>query len=356
MKHLGLWLAVLWCLVLGAACSNDDPPGAGLAEGCILNTDCESPLVCAFRKCHLACTSSRDCKLGQRCMVSDRPFHVCQLDEERSCSYNSDCPDRQFCGIDLQCRDQCVANTDCLADQTCVGGTCADKNELREGGLPLALPEGGKDASTGQPCLYTSECPDPLVCRDLVCTRECLTNVDCAQGANCVSSRCVTNSGTIVGTDGGVVTDPSGKVTLTIPKGSLKAPIAVVIAPLKVWPEGALGPVFQIEPTGLQFEGEPSSTYRYSDTDIGATLPSDLHLANAVRATWVPLASTLDVGQKTVTATLAHLSVYGIVGQHGAEARCRDRRVNRRLRRLEHRRWGRRPSRLPGKCVQRSDH
>ena len=194
------------------------------------------------------------------------------------------------------------------------GGLAPTKTNYAKVGFRSPLPEGGKDASTGQPCLYTSECPDPLVCRDLVCTRECLTNVDCAQGANCVSSRCVTNSGTIVGTDGGVVTDPSGKVTLTIPKGSLKAPVAVVIAPLKVWPEGALGPVFQIEPTGLQFEGEPSSRTAIAIPISAPPCPSDLHLANAVRATWVPLASTLNLGQKTITATLAHLSVYGIVG------------------------------------------
>ena len=59
----------------------------GLAEGCIINTDCSSPLVCAFRKCHQACTSSRDCEPGQRCMASDRPFHVCQLPDERLCCF-----------------------------------------------------------------------------------------------------------------------------------------------------------------------------------------------------------------------------------------------------------------------------
>src|SRR4051812_19040906 len=104
------WLAVM------AACSSDTPQ-VGVGEGCLINTDCNSPLVCAFRKCHVACTTSRDCEPGQRCMASDRPFHVCQLATERTCSLNSDCPPEQACGPDRQCRDQCAADRDCLGGQ-----------------------------------------------------------------------------------------------------------------------------------------------------------------------------------------------------------------------------------------------
>src|SRR5258706_166478 len=114
-------MRVLWLLCVVAAvvaCSSDEPTPKGLAEGCFINTDCTSPLVCAFRKCHRACTTWRDCEPGQRCMASDRPFHVCQLAGERPCAFNSSCPMGQVCGVDGECRDQCAADRDCLNEQS----------------------------------------------------------------------------------------------------------------------------------------------------------------------------------------------------------------------------------------------
>ena len=149
---------VFLCMILTLACSSDEKGTGALAEGCHINTDCSSPLVCAFQKCHSACTATRDCPDGLRCVASDRPFHVCQLESELNCTYNSDCPEGQVCAIDGLCRDQCQADSDCLAEQKCVSGTCADTKELGDGGLRLVV----KDASppTGQPCSYNSQCPE----------------------------------------------------------------------------------------------------------------------------------------------------------------------------------------------------
>src|SRR5262249_55206930 len=91
MRQLALWLTLVVALVLAGAGSSEEKAGAGLAEGCLLNTDCASPLVCAFRRCHVACASSRDCAAGQRCVTSDRPTHVCQLADESNCTFTSDC-------------------------------------------------------------------------------------------------------------------------------------------------------------------------------------------------------------------------------------------------------------------------
>src|SRR4051794_35201346 len=52
------WL--LWMLVI-AACSSGDQNVSELAQGCVVNTDCQAPLVCAFRRCHTACEATRDC-------------------------------------------------------------------------------------------------------------------------------------------------------------------------------------------------------------------------------------------------------------------------------------------------------
>ncbi|HEY4107033.1 MAG TPA: hypothetical protein VGM44_24200, partial [Polyangiaceae bacterium] len=185
---------VLAALLVASACSDSSPTAKVLASGCSINSDCNSPLVCAFQRCHNECMTSRDCPDGQRCMASDRPFHVCQLPQEEECSYNSDCPDGQVCGPDRECRDQCASDRDCVSGQVCVAGNCADPTELDGGKLPVVEPEGGTpdDASTsqGQPCVYNSECPDPLICRSGLCAFECLAASDCPRGDNCLEHRC----------------------------------------------------------------------------------------------------------------------------------------------------------------------
>ena len=131
--------------------------------------------------------------MGQRCMASDRPFHVCQLPDETRCAYNSECPSGQLCGVDGRCRDQCAADRDCVAEQVCSQGTCAEPVELTQNGkLPIALPEGGASeaAPTGQPCSFNSECEDPLVCRMGLCAKECLGDRDCPSGETCSGNRC----------------------------------------------------------------------------------------------------------------------------------------------------------------------
>jgi hypothetical protein len=306
---------VAWLLcgvALAGACSSDEPR-KNIDEGCVINTDCTAPLVCAFKKCHVACTASRDCPMGQRCMASDRPFHVCQLPDERICSYNSQCPQGQVCGIDGQCRDQCVADRDCLDKQSCVSATCADTEELVDGGLIPAAPSEAGASSSGIPCLYTSDCPDSLVCRNQICSNECLMPSDCAPGNDCVEHRCVTGSGSLIGADGGTVT--GGKIKLTIPPHSLRSTVSILILALDAWPAGAVGPVYQIAPSGLQFDPPASLSYTFDAVDIGAVPPDQLKLANAVGPKWTALeGSAVDVSKKTVTAPLAHLSTYGLVG------------------------------------------
>src|SRR5688572_6142383 len=170
MRRLA-WRSLAAALVgqaLFGGCSDDSTAdklrAAKLAEGCILNTDCTEPLVCAFRRCHDQCEQSRDCPEGSRCMASDRPFHVCQLASEKACTYNSDCPEGQQCAVDGECRDQCASDRDCVTGQVCASGTCADKRELNDAGALTPVVEAGPQ-SDGIPCAYSSECPAPFICR-----------------------------------------------------------------------------------------------------------------------------------------------------------------------------------------------
>lgn len=188
---------VRWCgwllgvTLVAGACSDtasEERKLARLSDKCSINNDCKSPLVCAFQRCHVECEDSRDCEQPQRCVVSDRPFHVCQLSDERECVYTSECPKGQVCANDGQCRDQCSTERDCVTGQLCVSGSCADPGELSDGGLPNTNPTDGG----GTPCTFNSDCPAPQLCRAGLCLPECREDRDCPAGATCQAGGCVT--------------------------------------------------------------------------------------------------------------------------------------------------------------------
>jgi hypothetical protein len=178
--------------VAAAGCSSDSSSAAAireaeLAEACLINTDCKSPLVCAFKKCHVQCTTSRDCPMSERCVSSDKPFFVCQLPGEEKCSYTSQCPGAEVCGADGKCRDQCMVDRDCTQNQKCAQRTCAEPEELDPSGR---LPTASTTVANGQPCSYSADCATPLVCRQGNCAAECLDDRDCPYPASCTASRC----------------------------------------------------------------------------------------------------------------------------------------------------------------------
>jgi hypothetical protein len=138
--------------------------GDGSAAGCSINSDCNSPFVCAFKRCHTQCQGTVNCPAGARC-VHARDVdtgvllgNVCQLSDERACVNNSQCPATLVCGIDGQCRDLCDVDRDCVGNtQVCRVHTCADASELnaqgtlnqvidggtKPDGAPLREPDGG---------------------------------------------------------------------------------------------------------------------------------------------------------------------------------------------------------------------
>jgi hypothetical protein len=358
----GALIAVLVVIAFGA-CSSDDAL-AQLAEGCVINTDCNSPLVCAFRRCHNACVTTRDCPAGQRCVASDRPFNVCQLEIERDCQYNSQCAVGQVCGVDLRCRDACAADRDCIPGQLCISGTCADLPELVNGTLPIGKSDGGP--SSGQPCAYTSECPSPFICRGGLCAPECLNAVDCAGGRACIDRRCVDSvcagvdagsgmactynsscpaplvcrngtcsceciadsdcehgltcsnhrcrPGTQIGAAGGVVRSTDGVLDLVIPPNAVASPVNFTIEKLEAWPAGALGPVFQVSPSGTTFAVASTVVYHYQSSHLGGTPLDRVLLATAVGATWSALSmQSTDAATQTISGQTTHLSVFGLV-------------------------------------------
>lgn len=191
----GLSLLVVSCV------TRDVPPPSKLAEGCLLNSDCEAPLVCVFRRCHQPCVDRRDCPPDKDCQLSgDPPQLVCTLSPEDTCD-RLPCPSGQICGADRRCRFQCATSTDCAAQQACVEGQCVWKDQLQ--------PDGGFARPLGGPsCEYSSQCQPGQRCSiSGQCIPECREAVDCAGAAPCIGGRCVpgqsTDSGVVV--DAGVV-------------------------------------------------------------------------------------------------------------------------------------------------------
>jgi hypothetical protein len=174
------------------ACSNSSALDAEIAQGCLITSDCASPLICAFETCHAQCHTSADCATpaGSHC-VTDGPMpNVCE--PPTLCSFNTQCPGSEVCAPDGQCRDQCHSAKDCVSGQDCVDEVCADPSELTaDGGLMLS---GAGKAALAAPCSYNSDCAPPLYCVNDVCAPECQKDVDCPAGQVCVKQACVTTA------------------------------------------------------------------------------------------------------------------------------------------------------------------
>lgn len=174
--HLVPALVVASGLSLWLGCA-DETPLLEMKAGCTLSSECKSPLVCAFQKCHVQCKSSKDCDGGKgRCVQSDKPYYVCQFPEDALCTQNSQCARKQLCAKDGKCHDQCSSGRDCLQDQVCTEGACADTPELVGGVLASKV---GEDAGVGLGCIHSTDCPGDLVCKTNVCTVECAADKDC---------------------------------------------------------------------------------------------------------------------------------------------------------------------------------
>jgi hypothetical protein len=144
-------VALSW---LAAGCGS--PKKTDLGGGCTLNSDCNSPLVCTFGKCHTACVQTRDCPLGQSCVMA-AGGSVCQLPAEADCRAAT-CEIGTVCAVDYHCRTVCQSPIDCTPLQACVSNVCADPTDLDPNGqLPPETPPSIPDA--GAPDTASADIP-----------------------------------------------------------------------------------------------------------------------------------------------------------------------------------------------------
>ncbi|HXX66708.1 MAG TPA: hypothetical protein VEK07_05985 [Polyangiaceae bacterium] len=116
-------VGTLLAAALAAAPGCSSKQLATLSQACFLNSDCNSPLICVFSRCHTACRNSADCPSDERCVPAGADagtsVDVCQLAAEATCSGGSTCENDEVCGTDEQCRAPCGPSENCLEGQVC---------------------------------------------------------------------------------------------------------------------------------------------------------------------------------------------------------------------------------------------
>jgi hypothetical protein len=202
----------LIAVMLVAACSSASKPPVG--STCLKNTDCASPLVCTFGRCHTACTEARDCPAGQLC-VKGADGTGCQLPTEAHCLYRSDCAAPLTCALDRQCRVECQTDVDCATrSQLCVmpDQVCAEPEEVDANTHRLRNAQPGQpapDAAAPDASAADAAAPDAAPADGLAqsCTpgttmcsgqkqATCMgglwvvANSDCAQGCDQMAGAC----------------------------------------------------------------------------------------------------------------------------------------------------------------------
>ena len=176
------------------------------------------------------------------------------------------------------------------------------------------------DRSGGWRHLRISDCPAPLVCRSGTCTCECRQNADCPTGYDCIANRCAPSNTNTIGPEGGNVVSPDRRLTVQVPPGALGVRVHLTVELAEAWPSGAVGPVFEVRPSGTTFTKPVTFVYSYQAADIAPVQPTALQLAVANGSTWMPLSTFVNTAMSTVTAESTHLSTYGLIGGGSAPA------------------------------------
>ena len=107
------------------------------------------------------------------------------------------------------------------------------------------------------------------------------------------------------------MTSADGSLLLGVPEGSVSSYTPFSVQRLQTPPAGAVGPAYDIEPSGTTF-GEPITlSFNYKGFDLGGVDPRTLSLASYDSSGWDPVASGTNLLSGTIGADVSHFSQWG---------------------------------------------
>ena len=118
-----------------------------------------------------------------------------------------------------------------------------------------------------------------------------------------------------IGSAGGSLATPDGRLTLKIPQDALSSPVNVTIQPITDQSPGGLGKAFRLEPNVQTFDTPVEVSFRYDDKDLAGTSPDALDVAyQDAEGFWRVFQSVnRDQANKTLTVSTTHFSDYTTV-------------------------------------------
>jgi trimeric autotransporter adhesin len=108
----------------------------------------------------------------------------------------------------------------------------------------------------------------------------------------------------------GAISNGSG-LLLTIPAGALTQTLNITVTPIAAPAAGAVGPVYDIEPSGTQFASPVTVTLPYTAAELGGLAPTGFAVSTLVSGAWQTVSPpAVDSNAGTISGTTTHLSPY----------------------------------------------
>jgi len=296
-------LAFAALLALAAPACNSANVASGLvaAEACHVNSDCSSGLVCALGACRAMCSTAADCDLagqpGGVC-IDNGDVPVCEYAGESNtpCDKQSDCPAPLACASDYRCRNLCNTTADCnvlgITGRVCAKDAqgvyyCAQPSEVSQGELVATPPPGAPTTPVIEPDGGIGVIP----------AADAAVSID-----------------TVMGPGGGTL--GIGAAAITVPPDAIDSDVLISITPIEPPVSGSTGQVFEIEPSGTQFNEPATVTLSYANANLGGLPSSAYAVSTVVGGKWQALPGQIrDANALTISGTTTHLSPYALVAQ-----------------------------------------
>jgi hypothetical protein len=118
-----------------------------------------------------------------------------------------------------------------------------------------------------------------------------------------------------IGPDGGELTSPDGRLTVTVPPGAVTTNTTFSVQGIAAPAPGTVGPVYDLEPTGT-FAAPITLALNYAGLDLGGVDPQTLSWSGYIGGAWAPVPSWANATTQTLSAQTNHFSDWGVEPPH----------------------------------------